>query len=244
MSLTGIAGTSAADVGTAHTQYGNHHAAQKTLKVHAKHLKYVKKSINKHKRFFKKSKWSKKTFKSKKYNTRKVNKHYWYHGKKHRVYKHQYRHYGNHKKMQRVSAGSKIYTANSSSIKSLAHSLTNGAGSQYSKGARVFNWVKCNVKYKFYYNSKYRASGTLKYRAGNCADQAHLVVALARSSGLQARYVHAKARFRSGHVYGHYWAQIKANGKWITADTTSKRNSFGVARNWNSARIVGISSNI
>ena len=169
------------------------------------------------------------------------------------VYKHvKYYKYSTHKKNK--STHSKFYakhrsykhvkSSNSASVNALAHSLTKDTSSQYTKGARVFNWVKTNVRYKFYYNTKHGAAGTLKYRTGNCADQAHLVVALARSSGLPARYVHAKAKFRSGHVYGHYWAQIKVNGKWVTADTTSKRNSFGAPRNWSSARIVGISNNI
>jgi len=136
------------------------------------------------------------------------------------------------------------YSENSASINALANSLTRCAGSQYQKGTNIFNWVKNNVHYKFYYNSKYGANGALKYRAGNCADQAHLVVALARAAGLKAHYVHAQAQFRSGNIYGHYWAQINANGKWYTADTTSHYNSFGVARNWISAKIEGISNNI
>jgi len=135
-------------------------------------------------------------------------------------------------------------SANSASINTLASSLTSGTNSQYDKGTKVFNWVKSNVKYKFYYNTKNGAAGTLSSRTGNCADQAHLVVDLARSAGLNARYVHGQAQFRSGHVYGHVWAQIQANGQWYTADTTSHSNSFGVARNWNSAQIQGISNEI
>jgi hypothetical protein len=134
----------------------------------------------------------------------------------------------------------KSTTANTSSVKALASSLTRGVSSQYKKGTKVFNWVRDHISYSFYYNTKYGASGTLKHRTGNCADQAHLVVALARSAGLQARYVHVNAKFTSGHWYGHVYAQIKANGKWYTADPTSSRNSFGVARNWTSATIKGI----
>lgn len=202
MSLFGIAGASAAHVGTAQTQYGHHHAVQKHVNNHVKNYKYTTQKRN----------------------------YYMYGG-----------YYGGYSSYKHVRSST---SANSASIKSLASSLTRGTSSQYNKGAKVFNWVKSHVRYKFYYNTKYGANGTLKYRAGNCADQAHLVVGLARSAGLQARYVHADAQFRSGHVYGHYWAQIKANGKWITADTTSKRNSFGAPRNWNSARVIGISNNI
>lgn len=175
-----------------------------------------------------------------------VHKHVYKHVKyykHHKLSTHKRNKYG-HKKSYRHSSYKHVKKSNSASVNALSHSLTKGTSSQYTKGARVFNWVKSNVRYKFYYNTKHGAAGTLKYRSGNCADQAHLVVALSRSAGLPARYVHAKARFKNGHVYGHYWAQVKVNGKWVIADTTSKRNSFGAPRNWSSARIVGISNNI
>jgi len=129
---------------------------------------------------------------------------------------------------------------NTSSVRKLAASLTRGTKSKYTKAKKIFNWVRDHIQYKFYYNTRYGASGTLKHRVGNCADHAHLIVALSRDAGLKARYVHAKAHFRSGHWYGHVWAQILVNGKWYTADATSSRNSFGVARNWNRAVIKGI----
>lgn len=243
MSLAGIADASAVDIGTAQTQTGNHHTVKKTIKVDAKHLKYVKKRIKKHKRAYKRFKRVKKTFRSKKRITRKVNKRKSVRvtKKKYRVYK-RYKYRSKYKKIhkrikkyryKRVSSGSKKRvkryrrSASNSSIKSLARSLSRGTRSQYQKGSKVFNWVKRHVRYTFYRNTRYGASGTLKYRRGNCADQSHLVVALARSSGLHAKYAHGKVRFRSGKVYGHVWALVKVNGKWYKADTTSKRNSFG-----------------
>ncbi len=259
MSLFGIAAASAADVGTAPTQTGNHHIVNKITKVHVKHFKDVKKSTKTQKRVAKKLKVVKKTANSKKLSTQNVNlnmsvakresyrhykhyRHYKYYGK----YKKTHRHYRYHGKYRTGHAYKVVRStgANSSSFGSLAHSITGNTSSQYLKGARIFNWVKTHVRYSFYSNTRKGALGTLRYRSGNCADQTHLVVALARSSGLQARYVHAKAHFRSGHWYGHVWAQIKTNGRWITADTTSKRNSFGVVRNWNSARIQGIYNNL
>lgn len=295
MSLVGIAGVSAADVGKAPTQTGNHHTVQKDINLHVKYLETLKKPITTQKKVVNNSKAVKKTVnyinKTTQYvnttktatsfsknsvkttnnttkqgiaqdvpryagekpqyaygTTKKVRySHKWYryhgkwyrhHGKVHKYKRsHIYRHHG---KAHRYHGSS----ANSSSINALAHSLTSGTSSQYQKGARVFNWVKTHLRYSFYYNTRYGATGALKYRTGNCADQAHLVVALARSSGLQARYVAATAHFRSGHWYGHVWAQIKANGRWYIADTTSHRNSFGVARNWNAAHIKGIYNNL
>jgi hypothetical protein len=229
MSLVGIAGASAADAGTAQTQFGNSHTVQKHVKTHVKHYKFINNSNKAHKKTVKKLKTVKKSNSSKNFTTQNRNK---INSSKF------YASAGSYKKVRRSTS------ANASSINALACSLTRGTSSQYQKGTRVFNWVRDHVGYRFYRNTKYGASGTLKYRTGNCADQAHLVVALARSSGLTARYVHAKTHFRSGHVYGHVWAQVRANGKWYTADPTSNRNSFGVAKNWNSARIIGIHNNL
>ncbi len=124
---------------------------------------------------------------------------------------------------------------NTSSVAALAASLTAGLSNTNSKAVKIFNWVRDNINYSFYYNTKYGASGTLKYRTGNCCDTANLLVALARDAGIGARYVHGTCRFSSGNWYGHVWAQLKVNGKWLTADATSYRNSLGVVKNWNTA---------
>ena len=118
-------------------------------------------------------------------------------------------------------------------IKALAKSITAGSTSDYSRASKIFNWVKNHISYSFYYNSKYGALGTLKSRTANCADTAHLMVALERAAGIPARYNHGSCQFTSGTWYGHVWAQVYVNGKWYYADGTSYRNSFGVIKNWN-----------
>jgi len=284
LSLSGIAGASAADVGTAQAQPDNHHTVQKHVKTHVKHFKIVNNSTKNQSKTVKILKpvpqvvssknltgksenFSKLQIKNlqttqnmnitksvaKKVTTKKhipqvtTKKH----TKKVITKKHTKKgyNYTSNSSKQYAAAGSykkvkRSTSANTRSINTLAHSLTKGTGSQYKKGNKVFSWVRDHLSYKFYYNTRYGANGALKYRTGNCADQAHLVVALARSSGLQARYVHGNAHFTSGHVYGHVWAQVKANGKWYTADPTSNRNSFGVARNWNAAKVKGIYNNL
>ena len=146
----------------------------------------------------------------------------------HKWYKYHGKWYKYHGKVHKYKRSySRHSSANSSSIKSLASSLTRGTSSQYQKGAKIFKWVRDNLRYSFYYNTKLGATGALKYRKGNCADTSHLVVALARSAGLQAKYAHGKVRFSSGKVYGHVWTLIKANGRWYTADASNNRNSFG-----------------
>ncbi len=126
-----------------------------------------------------------------------------------------------------------------SQIKSLASKITRGKTTTYAKAVAIFNWVRNNLGYSFYYNTKKGAVGALNARTGNCVDTAHLVIALERAAGIPARYVHGNARFTSGHVYGHVWAEVYVNGKWYKADATSNKNSFGVVKNWTRATIKG-----
>ena len=121
----------------------------------------------------------------------------------------------------------------SPTIKVLAASITSGTSSTYQKGVDLFNWVRNNIGYSFYYNTKYGALGTLSAKTGNCVDTTHLLIALSRAAGIPARYVSGVCQFNSGTWYGHVWAQIYVNGKWYNADAISLNNQFGVINNWN-----------
>ena len=77
-------------------------------------------------------------------------------------------------------------------------------------------------------------------------DHSHLLIAMFRTAKLPARYVHGTCTFSSGSTYGHVWAQVLVNGKWVVADATSSRNSLGNIVNWNtkSFSLKGIYSGI
>jgi len=126
-----------------------------------------------------------------------------------------------------------------SSVAALAKSLKGSTA--YNTAVNLFNWVRDNIGYSFYYDTKYGAAGTLTHMTGNCCDTANLLVALARDDGITSRYVHGYCDFSSGW-YGHVWAQLYVNGKWYTADATSYANSLGVIKNWNTttATIYGV----
>ncbi|MCE7698716.1 MAG: transglutaminase-like domain-containing protein [Methanobacterium paludis] len=110
------------------------------------------------------------------------------------------------------------------------------ATTTYNKAAAIFNWVRDNIGYSFYYNTKYGAVGTLNAKTGNCVDTSHLLIALERAAGIPARYEHGYCKF-STNWYGHVWAQVYVNGKWYNADAISYRNTFGVIKNWNTATV-------
>jgi transglutaminase-like putative cysteine protease len=120
-------------------------------------------------------------------------------------------------------------------IVALANKLTNGTNSSYEKAVNIFNWVRDNLGYSFYYNTKYGAVKTLKAKVGNCVDHSHLLIALARAAGIPAQYAHGDCVFKSGNTYGHVWVQLYVNDKWYSADATSSSNTFGVINSWNTA---------
>jgi transglutaminase-like putative cysteine protease len=123
-------------------------------------------------------------------------------------------------------------------IQALAASITSGKTSSYAKAEAIFNWVRDNIDYSFYYNTKNGAVGTLNAKTGNCVDTSHLLIALCRAVGIPARYQHATCKFTSG-TYGHVWAQIWVNGVWYNADASSSRNYLGVINSWTLITLKG-----
>jgi hypothetical protein len=132
-----------------------------------------------------------------------------------------------------------------SAIKSVVNSITSGLTTDLAKAKAIYNYVRDSISYSFYYDTKYGATGTLSAKTGNCVDQAHLLIAMYRTAGLAARYVHGTCTFSSG-TYGHVWAQVLIGNQWYVADPTSSRNSFGNIVNWNtnSFSLHGIYSSI
>ena len=120
-----------------------------------------------------------------------------------------------------------------SRIKSLVNSVTSGASTKLAKAKAIYNYVRDSISYSFYYDTNYGAVGTYNAKTGNCVDQSHLLVAMYRTAGLPARYVHGTCTFSSGSTYGHVWAQVLIDGNWHVVDPTSSRNSFGTIVNWN-----------
>lgn len=120
------------------------------------------------------------------------------------------------------------------SIRRLSKKLTSKYSTKLEKATAIFNYVRDNLGYSYYANSRKGAAKTLRTKKGNCCDHSNLIVALCRASKIPARYSHARGcKFKSGLVTGHVWAQIYVNGRWYSADGTSYKNSLGHINNWN-----------
>ncbi len=95
-------------------------------------------------------------------------------------------------------------------IKKLAESLTKNCKNNLQKAKKIFNWVRDNIAYEKYPNTRKGAAG------------------------IPARYVNANnCKFSTGYTSGHVWAEFLIEDTWVAGDTTSCRNSFGVVKNWN-----------
>ena len=77
---------------------------------------------------------------------------------------------------------------NDPAIKKKAKSLK--GKTQLDTVKNIFKFVQNKIRYERYANSKKGAVKTLLSGKGNCCDQAHLLVALWRADGIDARYAH------------------------------------------------------
>jgi transglutaminase-like putative cysteine protease len=118
-------------------------------------------------------------------------------------------------------------------IKNLAKKITIGCKTKLAKAKAIYYWVRNNIDYYNYYNTRYGAKKSISNRKGNCVDQSHAIVALCRASKIPARYVHGNCKFVSGNRYGHVWTQILVGKVWYVADASHyDLNGFGVVNNW------------
>ena len=120
---------------------------------------------------------------------------------------------------------------NNAKIKALVTSLTKGLTDDIDKAKAIFNYVRDNIVYDYYYDSHKGAVGTLKAQSANCVDQAHLLICMYRTAGFHARYVHGTCIFSDG-TFGHVWTQVLIGKNWVVGDPISYKNSLGKIKNW------------
>lgn len=107
-----------------------------------------------------------------------------------------------------------------SSVWKKAVEVTSIKNSQYQNARSIFNYIKNNIKYEGYSNTRYGAAGTLSKKRGNCVDHAHLMCAMCRSVGIKCNYIHNSCIH---HVYN----KVYINGKGVIVDTGRGSPSWG-----------------
>ena len=121
-------------------------------------------------------------------------------------------------------------------IKELSNNITKNRNTTWSKAEAIFDWVKENISYSNYGDTKYGGAGTIKIRKGNCVDTSHALVSLLRANNIPARYVSGKCEFIEGDLAGsttsHVWVQVLIDGEWVVVDGTYEGNRLGYVINW------------
>ena len=120
----------------------------------------------------------------------------------------------------------------SANISQAAAQITAGCSTLDQKALAIYNWVDANVRYSFYYGSRYSSSQMLQGKQGNCWDTAYLIYDLCSAAGVKCEVYNGTYRFLNG-TYGHLWNKIEYGGKMVFADTgygstgSIKRNPIG-----------------
>lgn len=97
------------------------------------------------------------------------------------------------------------------------------------KADAIFKYARDEWEWEDYYNTKKGAVGTIKGKSGNCCDLSNAICAMARLSGIPARYFHAQCNYSSG-VIGHVISQLFIDGEWVFADASNNDNDLGSVR--------------
>ena len=82
---------------------------------------------------------------------------------------------------------------------------------------KIYNFVRDNIAYENYANTRKGALRTLTEGKGNCCDQAHLLVALLRAAKIPTYYCHGNQ---------HWWT-VPCIDKQYHCDPTNRKHNFG-----------------
>ena len=85
----------------------------------------------------------------------------------------------------------------------------------------IYYYVRNNIAYEDYSNTRKGAFKTLQEKRGNCCDQAHLLVALLRTAGIPTYYAHGN---------NHWWA-VPCIDRQYHCDPTNRNHNFGSPSN-------------
>ena len=96
------------------------------------------------------------------------------------------------------------------------------------KAEAIFYFARDNWEWLNYENSRKGALTVIKGKEGNCCDLTHGIIAMARSAGIHARYVHGpRTIYPSGAIWGHVWPELYVDGVWYICDASNNASVFG-----------------
>lgn len=113
-------------------------------------------------------------------------------------------------------------------VVSARNKAINGKTTEMEKAVAIFEFTRDEWEWEDYYNTAKGAKEVIRCKGGNCCDLTHGMIAIARSAGIPARYVHGpETYYPSGSIWGHVWAELYVDGKWYICDASNNGCSFG-----------------
>lgn len=128
-----------------------------------------------------------------------------------------------------LSYPSTEFTNYTGEMAQFARAQTSSSSGQLHAAAILTDWVSKSIRYDMaFWGRDAPAQDVYSGREAVCVGYTHLLLALARSIGLEARYV-------SGYVFSddwqeHAWAEFNIGGQWVPADPTFREFAFLDAR--------------
>ena len=113
--------------------------------------------------------------------------------------------------------GTKFCEVGHSDFQRLINENFNVPGDLVATARNIYYFVRNNIKYEDYSNTRRGAYKTLIDGKGNCCDQAHLLVALLRTAQIPTYYAHGK---------NHWWA-VPCIDRQYHCDPTNRNHDFG-----------------
>ena len=94
------------------------------------------------------------------------------------------------------------------------------------KAEAIFAYARDEWEWEDYYNTHKGAIGVITSKGGNCSDLSHATIAMCRTAGIPARYLHGRCNFTSGPI-GHVIPELFVDGKWWICDPSNNKATFG-----------------
>lgn len=121
----------------------------------------------------------------------------------------------------------------SSSIQTLATSITASTDDLYHAVYHIAEWIHNNIQYKFTsFQKPQSASSVLNTKRGKCDEITAVFVSMLRSVGIPSRFVSGYAYNQNMEVFeqrwvGHSWAQVYFPGVgWVPYDVTDRQYGY------------------
>ena len=93
------------------------------------------------------------------------------------------------------------------------------------KAEAIFKYARDEWEWEDYMNTRKGAVKTIQAKGGNCCDLTHATLAMARSAGIPARYLHGQCHY--SRVIGHVIPELYVDGKWWICDPSNNNATFG-----------------